>query len=200
MRRFFAVFLIGSLISCSGHSQDQKASLSQKELSLFDLRIPESEYTEKMQEVRERKLEIHEHMGKITAGLAAVTVLTAMFAKRSTNRDRARRGGTTDPSDADNFTPHMISAGLTLASYFTTAYFSITAPKADVLHDLDSVKWHKRLSFIHMPAMIIGPFLGLKAISDYRKGKNPTGIAKLHRPLMLLGATALAGAVIVVEF
>lgn len=50
-----------------------------------------------------------------------------------------------------------------------------------------------------MPVMIIGLFLGLSAIIDYKKGRNPTGIAKLHRPLMLLGAAALAGAVIEVE-
>jgi hypothetical protein len=69
-----------------------------------------------------------------------------------------------DPSDADNFNIHMASVGLTLASYFTTAYFSINAPNSDVMEDIDSVKWHKRLAYVHMSAMVIGPILGLKAM------------------------------------
>lgn len=200
MKHFFIILLIGALLPLSIYSQDQKPDSSKKELTLFDLRIPENEYTSDMQDVRLKKLETHEHMGKITLGLAAVSVLTAVIAKRNVNRDRNSRRGRKDPSDADNFNIHMASVGLTLASYFTTAYFSISAPKADVMEDIDSVKWHKRLAYVHMSAMVIGPILGLKAISDYRQGRNPSGIAKLHRPLMLLGVAALAGAAIVVEF
>lgn len=193
MKRFVTIFFIGSLLSSNLYSQE-------KELTLIDLRIPESEYTKDMQEVREKKLKGHKHLGAMTLGLAAASIITAVIAKNNVNDDRAARGGRMDSSDADNFNLHVMTAGLTLASYFTTAYFSISAPKADTMADSDSVKWHKRLAFVHMPAMIIGPLLGLKALNDYKRGRNPRGIAKLHRPVMILGAAALAGAAIVVEF
>ena len=170
------------------------------ELSLIDLRIPESEYTKDMQEVRERKLKGHQHLGALTLGLAVASAVTAIIATNKMDDARAARNGVTDRSDGNKFNTHSLVAGLTLASYLTTAYYSISAPKSDSMEDLDSVKWHKRLAYVHFPAMIIGPILGLKAISDYKKGKNPSGIAKLHRPIMAIGIAALAGAAIMVEF
>lgn len=82
MKHFFIILLIGALLPLSIYSQDQKPDSSKKELTLFDLRIPENEYTSDMQDVRLKKLETHEHMGKITLGLAAVSVLTAVIAQR----------------------------------------------------------------------------------------------------------------------
>jgi hypothetical protein len=196
LRITFIALLIGSLLSFNGFAEE----VSKKELSLFDLRIPESEYTKDMQEVREHKLKMHHHLAGLTLGLAAASALTAIIAKHNVDKDRAARGGSYAASDADNFNLHIMTAGLTLASYFTTAYFSISAPKADTMEDTNSVTWHKRLAFVHMPAMIIGPLLGLKAYDDYKKGKNPSGVAKLHKPIMFLGVAALAGAAIAVEF
>jgi hypothetical protein len=171
-----------------------------KKLSLFDLRIPESEYTKEMEDSREKKLHAHPHLGFLTLGLAALAGVTAVIATNKVKKARDGRNGTYDSSDGDKFNTHALMAGLTLASYLTTAYFSISAPKSDAMEDLDSVKWHKRLAYIHVPAMIIGPILGLKAIDDYKKGKNPSGIAKLHKPVMALGLAALIGAAVVVEF
>ena len=204
MKRIFISFFLSLALCSNSFAQTAESNQidqeSKKELTLFDLRIPESEFTKDMQEVREKKLNGHKHLAALTLGLTAATIVTAILAKNKVDDDRAARGGRMDKSDADNFNLHVMTAGLTLASYFTTAYFSLSAPKADTMQDLDSVKWHKRLAFVHMPAMIIGPILGLKAIDDYKKGRNPSGIAKLHRPLMILGAAALAGAAIVVEF
>lgn len=199
MKRIFTSLLLSLLLCSNSFAQTQTAE-PKKELTLFDLRIPEDQYTKDMQDVRERKLNGHKHLAALTLGLTVATVVTAVLAKNKVDDERAARGGRMEKSDADNFNLHVMTAGLTLASYFTTAYYSMSAPKADTVVDSDSVKWHKRLAFVHMPAMIIGPILGLKAIDDYKKGKNPSGVAKLHRPLMLLGAAALAGAAIVVEF
>lgn len=182
------------------HKFNPEESGRKNELSWYDLRIPESQYTAKMQDERNQKLVMHKHMGTVTLGLVAASVLTAVLAKKNLDDDRAARGGRMDKSDADNFNLHILTAGVTLASYLTTAYFSISAPKADVMLDSNKVKWHKRLASVHMPAMILGPIFGMKAISDYKKGKNPSGIGKLHRPLMLAGAAALLGAAITIEF
>lgn len=200
MKRSIALFLICSLISVNTYSQDLQPSTSKKELTLLDLRIPEGQYTKDLQEVRDHKLKIHKHLAGATLGLAAASVLTAILAKKKVNDDRAARGGRMDSADAKDFNLHLATAGLTLVSYFTTAYFSISAPKAETMEDNNSVKWHKRLAYIHMPAMIIGPILGMKAISDYRKGRNPSGISKLHAPIMMVGVAALAGAAVVIEF
>lgn len=173
---------------------------TEKKLTLFDLRIPEKDYTSEMQEVREKKLHGHQHLALLTLGLAAVSAVTAVIATNKMKDARAARNGVMNSTDGDKFNLHALTAGVTLASYLTTAYFSISAPKADTMVDTENVKWHKRLAYIHMPAMIIGPILGMKAIDDYKKGKNPSGIAKLHKPIMALGIAALAGAAIVVEF
>lgn len=191
--RIFISLLLAFAFCSDAFSQE-------KDISFLDLRIPEAQYTKEMHEIREKKLVAHKHMAALTLGLTAATILTAVLAKNKVDDDRAARGGRMDKSDADNFNLHVMTAGLTLASYFTTAYFSLSAPKADTTSDTDDVMWHKRLAFVHMPAMIIGPILGLQAINDYKKGQNPSGAAKLHRPIMILGAAALAGAAIVVEF
>lgn len=194
MKRALITCLLSFFILCTSSFAEEK------KLTLFDLRIPEAEYTSEMQDIREKKLNGHKHLAALTLGLTAATIITAIIAKNKVDDDRAARGGRMDKSDADNFNLHVMTAGLTMASYFATAYYSISAPKADAMADSSSVTWHKRLAFIHMPAMIIGPILGLKAIDDYKKGKNPSGVAKLHRPLMILGAAALAGAAVVIEF
>ncbi|MBY0413434.1 MAG: hypothetical protein K2Q18_04685 [Bdellovibrionales bacterium] len=199
MKRYFLTSVLSFLLCYNSFAQTQEIQ-PKKELTLLDLRIPEEKYTSQMQDVRERKLNGHRHLGALTLGLTAATIVTAILAKNKVNDDRAARGGRMDKSDADNFNLHMLTAGVTLASYFTTAYYSISAPKSDSMSDADSVKWHKRFAYVHMPAMIIGPILGLKAIDDYKKGRNPSGAAKLHRPIMILGAAALAGAAIAVEF
>ncbi len=200
MKRFISIFLIGTLISLNTYSQDLQSATSKKELTLLDLRVPEAQYTREMEEVREHKLKIHKHAAGLTLGLAAASVVTAILAKKKVNDDRAARGGRMDSSDSKDFNLHVATAGLTLVSYFTTAYFSISAPKSETMVDSNAVTWHKRLAYIHMPAMIIGPILGLSALNDYKKGRNPSGISKLHVPVMMLGAAALAGAAVVIEF
>ncbi len=171
-----------------------------KKITMFDLRIPDKDYTEDLNDKRLTKLKAHRHAAALTLGLAAASFVTAVLAKKNVDDDRAARNGRMDASDAKNFNLHMAVAGATLASYFTTAYLSISAPKAESMEDLDQIKWHKRLAFIHMPAMIIGPALGLKAYGDYKHGKNPSGIGKLHKPVMMLGVASLLGAAFVAEF
>lgn len=179
---------------------EENSNSEKKKLSLFDLRIPDSEFTNDMHETRDRKLKGHQHLAALTFGLAIASAVTAVIATNKVKNAREARNGRYDSTDGNKFNLHALTAGLTLASYLTTAYYSISAPKSESMEDTEGVKWHKRLAYVHMPAMIIGPILGLKAIDDYKKGKNPTGIAKLHKPIMALGLAALAGAAIVVEF
>lgn len=199
MNYLLTFILMAFLISSPLNAQSETASL-EKKLTLFDLRIPDDQYTPEMSAERSKKLTAHQHAGRLTVGLAAVSFITAMLAKKETDDDRSARGGAYSKDDAKNFKFHLISAGLTLASYYTTAYFSLSAPKKATASDLYATQWHKRLAYVHMPAMIIGPILGLTAYHDYKKGRDPKGLARLHRPVMALGVAALAGAFVMVEF
>lgn len=202
--KFISTLLLCFSLLCSSafaeNEPKEEANTTTAPLSWYSLRTPEKDYTKDMQDIREKKLHGHKHLGMLTLGLAAASAVTAVLATGKMKDARSARGGRADKSDADEFNLHVMTAGLTMASYFATAYYSLSAPKADTMEDLDSVKWHKYFASVHMPAMIIGPLLGLKAISDYKKGQDPSGIAKLHKPLMALGVAALAGAVISVEF
>ncbi len=198
--KFLSTLVLSFSLLFSTVFAQETAEEPAKELSWYSLRVPEKDYTKEMQEVREKKLHAHKHLGMLTLGLAAASAVTAVLATNKMKDARSARGGRADKSDADEFNLHVMTAGLTMATYFTTAYFSLSAPKADTMGDTDGVRWHKYFANVHMPAMIIGPLLGLKAIDDYKKGRDPRGIAKLHKPIMALGVAALAGAVISVEF
>lgn len=204
LRKLFCLFLCALCVLSPTQAEELNHNDAIKRagenVSLFDLRIPDKDYSEELNDKRNHHLKAHRHAAHATLALAVASFATAFIAKKNVDDDRSARGGRMDASDADNFNLHLITAGVTLASYFTTAYFGITAPKAQSMEDTEQIKWHKRLAFIHMPAMIIGPMFALKAHNDYKKGRNPTGVGKLHRPIMMLGIAALAGAGFVAEF
>lgn len=101
-----------------------------------------------------------------------------------------------------------LHAGLGIASgvlYMTAASFALLAPELNDNQEKNvsnNVKWHKRLAWIHVPALIIGPILGIIANNDYKHGKKPGGLAKLHAPLVTAGfiAYALSASLMTFEF
>lgn len=169
-------------------------------VGLMDLRIPDKDFSEDLIKKREHDLKAHRHAGYATLGLAALSFATAFMAKKEVDDARNARNGRMDASDANKFNVHLMTAGVTLAAYFTTAYLGMNAPKSQSMMDTESTAWHKRMAYIHVPAMILGPIFALKAYNDYKNGKNPRGIGKLHRPTMMLGSVALLGAYFVQEF
>ncbi len=200
MKFIFSLLLIISIqINCFAIEGIQKPE-EYVHVGLKDLRIAEKNYSEELNNKRLHDLKAHRHAGYATLGLATLSFATAFMAKKKTDDDRASRSGRMDASDAKNFNLHLGVATLTLASYFTGAYLGINAPKSESMQDIDQIKWHKRLAYIHLPAMILAPILGYKAYSDYKKGQNPNGIGKLHRPVMMLGVASLFGAAFVAEF
>jgi hypothetical protein len=204
LKKLLCLFLSMTTLTTTTHAEglatNDPLQMYSEKVSLFDLRIADKDYSEELNNKRIHHLKAHRHAAHATLALAVASFATAFIAKKNVDDDRSARGGRMDASDADNFNLHLITAGVTLASYFTTAYFGITAPKAQSMEDTEQIKWHKRLAFIHMPAMIIGPLFALKAHNDYKRGHNPTGVGKLHRPIMMLGIAALAGAGFVAEF
>lgn len=88
------------------------------------------------------------------------------------------------------------------ALYFTTAYYSLTAPKPAGMADKGKVKWHKALAWIHFPAMIITPILGYMYKKHEDEGKKHSSLEKQHTTFagILFGSFALSATLMVIEF
>ncbi|MCB9062198.1 MAG: hypothetical protein H6622_11815 [Halobacteriovoraceae bacterium] len=67
------------------------------------------------------------------------------------------------------------------ALYYTAAGFALAAPELDGEREESwNMKWHKRLAWIHGPAMLLAPVLGYLANEKYKKGEKVEGILKAH--------------------
>ena len=136
---------------------------------------------------RSHMLKIHQRLGLITAVPLVATVVTGSMAgghaTSSTSRDlHAALGATT--------------AGL----YFTTAYYSIFAPRIKGTPTRGPIRVHKALAFIHGPGMIFTPILGAIAFQQKSNGEKVHGIASAHAPVAYVTAIAYGAAIASVSF
>jgi hypothetical protein len=179
MRMLFVLCFVVTHFISSAHAQ----------LSLKDLGMPETVTVEKQDpklqfEMKERKskLKTHEVLGLTTLGAMTATLLT---------------GNTALDSNV-----HMYLGITTAALYFTTAYYSLTAPKPSGVIDRGRIKWHKALAWIHFPAMIITPILGYMYRKHEDEGKKHGSLEKQHTTFagILYGSFALSASLMVIEF
>ncbi len=189
MSKFVWALLILTL-SFGAVASDSELALS--DIGIFSATVPSEKFNDSMVELRHHKLDHHKMMGHVTMGLMIASFATAMIGRKKIDDDRAARRGVKSSDDAGNMNLHMGVSALTLASYFTTAYFSLSAPKPDDFVESSARHWHKGLAWIHGTAMVLAPVLGYLAFKDYHDGKDPSGLAKLHRPLMMAGFGAFA--------
>ena len=126
---------------------------------------------------RSHMLKIHQRLGLITAAPLLATVLTANGA--------AGRHGTASGRDL-----HATLGSITAGMYFTTAYFSLFAPKVQGTSTRGPIRLHKFLAWIHGPGMILTPVLGALAFEQRSKGEKIHGIASAHG--IVAGTTAVA--------
>lgn len=111
-------------------------------------------------EIRKDKLATHQKLGLATMGVMTATVLVADSAKE--NNTHKYLG---------------IASGL---MYFTTAYFSLSAPEIDGVKDSGSSKIHKTLAWVHFPLMLLAPVLGYLHKKDVDNHKESKGLVKNH--------------------
>jgi hypothetical protein len=177
----------------TGQAQPEGAGQSQQSApSLGDLGFPTEQTKPNPAEQakldkRSHMLKVHQRLGLITAVPLVATVVTGSMAgghdTSSTNRDlHAALGATT--------------AGL----YFTTAYYSIFAPKIKGTTTRGPIRLHKALAFIHGPGMILTPILGAMAFQQKSKGEKVHGIASAHAPVAYVTAIAYGAAIASVSF
>ena len=143
------------------------SSIAKAELSLGDLGFKKEEIkidaeASRIMEVRHEKLQLHQKFGLATAAAMTATVLLA---------DKVEHG------DAN---VHKIAGITTGLLYWTTAYFTWTAPRPDSIKDTGSTKIHRALSFVHVPLMAMAPVLGYLNDKNRRSGKESSGLVKAH--------------------
>lgn len=137
---------------------------------------------QKTMDSRRKMLKTHEVLGLVTLGIMTATVAT---------------GGSGFSNDT-----HMYLGMASGLSYFTTAFFSLTAPKPDGITDRGSIKWHKRLAWVHFPAMLLAPVLGYMYKKDNEAGRDSNGLVKMHPAVAGIGygAFALSAAIMTIDF
>ena len=137
---------------------------------------------EKVMDKRRSMLQTHQILGLTTWGAMTATMLT---------------GGSALDSNL-----HMYLGMTTAALYFTTAYFSLAAPKPDSIKDKTRMKWHKGLAWVHLPLMILVPVLGYMYKKHEEDNKKHSSLEKQHSALagVLYGTFTISTALMVIEF
>jgi len=176
-------FLVSLLLSFS-------FALTAAELDLKDLGLdsasvelsPEMKAQQKELNERHHKLKTHEILGLTTLGVMSATMLT---------------GGSAVGSNV-----HMYLGMTSGLLYFTTAYFSFTAPKPAGIVDRGNIVWHKRLAWIHFPAMVLAPILGYIYKKNEENNRSSNRLVKQHSAIAGagFGAFALSAALMTIEF
>lgn len=164
---------------------ETKAEISLKDLGLNKNEVeltPKQMKEQKTLETRHQMLKTHEVLGLTTLGVMTATMLT---------------GG----SALDTNT-HMYLGMASGLLYYTTAYYSLTAPKPAGIKDRGNIVWHKRLAWIHFPAMVLAPILGYIYKKNEDNGKKSSGLVKQHPTIAGIGygAFALSAALMTIEF
>jgi hypothetical protein len=150
--------------------------------SLGDLGFPTEQTQGNLQDQarldrRSHMLKIHQRLGLITTIPLVATVLSGSFA-----------GGKSTGSTSRDL--HAALGSVTAGLYFTTAYFSIFAPRVPGTQARGPIRLHKALAWIHGPGMILTPILGAMAFDQKSRGEKVHGIASLHGPVGYVTAVA----------
>jgi len=135
---------------------------------------------------RTHMLKIHQRLGLITAAPLLATVITSSGA----------HGKNSSQSGRDL---HAALGSATAVMYFTTASFSIFAPRGTETKARGPIRLHKALAWIHGPGMILTPTLGILALDQLNRGEKVHGIAKLHGPVAWVTAGAYGAAILSVS-
>ena len=172
-------------------SVEDQAQPPAKPPSVGDLGFPPSQTQPNPQEQarldkRTHMLKIHQRLGLITTIPLLATVITGSFA--------GGRATSSAPRDL-----HAALGSVTGGLYFTTAYFSIFAPKVQGTQTRGQIRLHKALAWIHGPGMILTPVLGAMAFDQKSKGEKVHGIASAHGAVAYVTAAAYGFAILSVS-
>jgi hypothetical protein len=140
-------------------------------------------------------LKVHQTLGLITAIPMAATLITGPQAKA-----KGKNGQTITEPTAANLDFHVALGGLTTGLYFTTAYYSIFAPKIPGVKPKGAIRLHRDLEWVHGPGMIVTPLLGIMAYKQENAGEKVHGIASYHGTAAYVTAAAYGASIIAVSW
>jgi hypothetical protein len=144
---------------------------------------------------RTHMLKVHQTLGLITTIPMVATLITGPQAKA-----KGRNGQTiTEPTTA-NLDFHVALGSLTTGLYFTTAYYSIFAPKIPGVKPKGAIRLHRDLEWVHGPGMILTPLLGIMAYKQENAGEKVHGIASYHGTAAYVTAAAYGTSIVAVSW
>ncbi len=146
-------------------------------------------------EKRTRMLRIHQKLGLITVIPMAAALITGPEAKAE-----GRDGEVFKEPTTANLDFHAALGGLTTAMYFTTAYYSMFAPRVPGTTKHGGIRWHEALAFVHAPGMVLTPILGAMAYNQENSGQKAHGIAAQHGAVAYVTAIAYGASIVAVSW
>ena len=165
---------------CLIFSQSAFADLSLSDLGFKQEELKVDPKITEMMETRHNKLQIHQKLGLVTMAAMTATVIL---------------GGTAKDNNA-----HKIAGITSGLLYWTTAYFSLSAPEVPGIKERGSTKIHEALAWIHAPLMAIVPVLGYIHKDNDNKGKPSSGLVKAHGALATAAYISFMSAGLVMYF
>ena len=148
-----------------------------------------------MLEKRTRMLKVHQKLGLITVIPMAAALITGPMA----NVEDSEGGVIRKPTTA-NLDFHAALGGATAALYFTTAYYSMFAPRVPGTTKRGPIRLHEALALIHGPGMILTPILGAMAYNQENSGQKAHGIAAQHGTVAYVTAIAYGASIVAVSW
>ncbi len=183
-----------------GDTQNQKTPPANKAPSLGDLGFPAAQtqgsaQAQALLNKRTHMLKVHQTLGLITVVPMVATLITGPQAKA-----KGKNGQTiTEPTPA-NLDFHIALGGLTTGLYWTTAYYSIFAPKVPGVKPKGAIRLHRALEWVHGPGMILTPVLGILAYNQENAGEKVHGIASAHGAVAYTTAIAYGAAIVSISW
>jgi hypothetical protein len=150
---------------------------------------------QEMLEKRTHMLKVHQTLGLITAIPMVASVITGPQAKA-----KGKNGQTITEPTAANLDFHIALGGLTTGLYWTTAYYSIFAPKVSGVKPKGAIRLHRDLEWVHGPGMIMTPILGIMAYKQENAGEKVHGIASQHGTVAYVTAAAYGASIVSISW
>jgi hypothetical protein len=171
------------------------AAPSLGDLGFTPQQIQSNAQMQAMLEKRTHMLKVHQTLGLVTAIPMAVSLITGPQAKA-----KGKNGQTITEPTAANLDFHIALGALTTGLYWTTAYYSIFAPKVPGVKPKGGIRLHRDLEWVHGTGMILTPILGIVAYRQENAGEKDHGIASLHGPVAYVTAAAYGAAIVSVSW
>lgn len=95
---------------------------------------------------------------------------------------------------------HPFIAGITGGAYAASAYYALAAPDRPPGPSYGQVNWHRWLSWVHLPGMILTPIAGYLAAQQIERGEPLSGLAAQHKNIAGVTAATLAVSTALVAF